>query len=77
MPLYGIRTPEAEQLRFVWMSGRMLHSVLVMSAVTVLSVMSIIWIATGQTTIDRLRKRAHNNMTLKCNIPSHRVGIYV
>lgn len=54
MPLYGIRTPNAAQLKFVWMSGRMLHSVLVSGAVAVMTIMSIIWCASGPVSVARL-----------------------
>lgn len=54
MPLYGIRTGDAAQLRFVWLSGRMAHSMLVLAAFFVMSVLSIVWGAAGPTTIQRL-----------------------
>lgn len=54
MPLYGICTAHAAELKFVWWSGRMLHSVLVSGAVCAMTVMSIIWGAAGPTTVARL-----------------------
>lgn len=51
MPIYGITTKSAKELKFTWLNLRVLHSAVLLFCVTVMIILSLIWAASNKLTI--------------------------
>lgn len=56
MPIYGITTKSAKELKFNWINLRVLHSAVLLFAVAVMTMLSLIWATSNKLTIPILGK---------------------
>lgn len=56
MPIYGITTKSARELKFNWINLRVLHSVALLCGVAVMTILSLIWATSNKLTIQILGK---------------------
>lgn len=57
MPIYGITTKSAKELKFTWINLRVLHSAILLFGVAVMIILSLIWATSNTLTIQILGKR--------------------
>lgn len=72
MPIYGITTKSAKQLKFTWINLRVLHTMILLFGVGAMIILSLIWATSNKITIPILGKcgkrcRSQRNWHLRVN----------